>query len=416
MEKKRNFIVRTILWLAIPVAVVAGLIFFLYREQPLPVTAVIIERGHVEDTVTSLSSGTVMSTVEAMIAAEIMGKVVDVSVEEGDLVRAGDVLIELNHTELDAQMALAEANLRVGQSRLEQVRLGASIYKEVSGTQVGQTRAQLDNARREFTRLQSLYDRGAISRSALEHAELALRVAEEGATAALAGRDETQVRDEEIRSAEATLEQLEASVQLARAILDKAFIRAPFDGVVVRTLVEEGEAVTPGIPLMRLVNREEVYVEAPFDEANAADVEVGQRVRLGIDAYREQEFKGEVAYISPIVSLNPDLSRTLNVKVRILEGQEKFLPGMSVDVIILVNEKDNVPYIPSETLIREQFAYVIRSNGRVERREIETGVGNWNRKEILSGLEVGDTIVRSVSLKGLDDGRLVTIVDELPSP
>ena len=112
------------------------------------------------------------------------------------------------------------------------------------------------------------------------------------------------------------------------------------------------------------------------------------------------------------MTLNLDLSRTINVKLQIVEGQDKFIVGMSADVTILADEKSDVLFVPSESLIREQFAYIVRG-GRAERREVETGVGNWDRKEVLGGIELGEELITSVSVKELADGVRVSVVDEL---
>jgi hypothetical protein len=116
-------------------------------------------------------------------------------------------------------------------------------------------------------------------------------------------------------------------------------------------------------------------------------------------------------YISPIVSLNPDLSRTLLVKIRVVEEQGKFVPGMSADVIIVSDEKDNVLFARSESIIRGEFGYVVE-NGRAVRRRITTGVGNWSTREVLDGLKEGDQLITSVSLKDLAEGVRVAVVDE----
>ena len=387
-------------------------IYVLSHEGPIKVTATQVRRGRVEQTITAISSGTVLARTDAMVAAEIMGTIKGVFCDEGSSVNEGDTLIELNHAELDAQIALAEANLRLGQSRLEQANLAADIYEDVAGTQVGQTTATLEQARNDYHRLKALSNQDAISQSQLDQAILALRVAEENSTAALAAQRETEIRNEEVRCAQCTIEQIEASLEVVRAAREKAFIRAPFPGIVARVFVDVGEAVAVGMPALHLVQAEDCYVKAPFDEANAAEIQVGQRARLNLDAYRGADFSGRVAFVSPVVSLNPDLSRTIDVDIEIEEGKERFIPGMSVDVMILVQEKDEVLFIPTEALIRERYAYVIE-DGRAVRREVKIGVGNWNTTEILEGFKEGEQVVTSVGLRELEDGAKVQIVDAL---
>ena len=413
MERKRTSVVPRILaWLIVLAAIAAPIAYVYLHEESVEVTAAPIERGPVEQTVTAISAGTVKAEDDSMIASSFLGIVTAVHVEEGDTVSKGELLVELDHKELDSQVELAEANLEVGVSRLRQAKIAAEIYTKVSGTAVSLAQEQLDLARKNFNRIEELAQREVAAQSNLDEVASSLKVAQENLASAQARQQENQVRAEEILTAESNVKQLEAALAVAKAGREKAFVRAPFDGLVAKVPTDVGEAVTLGMPLLQLVGISNVYVQAPFDEANASEVKLGQTARIGLDAYRGEEFEGEVVFISPVVSLNPDLSRTLDVKIRVTEGREKFVTGMSADVTILVDQKDDVLYVPSETLIRERFAYVVK-DGRAVRREVETGIGNWNRREVVSGLEEGEQLITSVSIKELDDGVLVEVVDEL---
>jgi HlyD family secretion protein len=398
----------------VAIAVISGLIayFGFIREVPLDVTAVTLTRGRVEQTVSAIASGTVKPGLDSTVAANYLGKVKSVPVKEGDRVQEGDVLVELDHADLDAQVQLAEANLRAGMSKLEQAKIAAKIYEEVAKTKVSQATAQMDLAKTDYERVMALKDQKAVSQSEVDKLSLALRVAQENTAAALASQQETMVRQEEIRSAEAGIEQLQASISVAKEAREKAIIRAPFAGIVAKLPLDVGEAVNPGIPAAILVQDNGFYVKAPFDEANAAQIRKEQVARVTLDAYRGAVFPGKVSFISPIVALNADLSRTLDIDVKIEQGQEKLTSGMSADVVLLADAKDNVLFVPSEALIREETAYVIE-NGRAVERKVKPGIGNFLNKEVLEGLNEGETLITSVTVKGLKDGVKVRVVDEL---
>jgi HlyD family secretion protein len=384
------------LLLILVLAGVAGAGYYFYtQEKPLQVTAAPVETGHVEETVAAIASGTVMPGQRAMLAIGAIGTIAEIHVEDGDEVTAGQVLVELEHDDLDAQVALAHANL-----------------KDVTSTQLRQARAQLDAARAEYNRVAPLAAREAISKSDFEKAALALRVAEEAVAAAQAAQGETGVRAQDIASAEAIIEQLEAAVAAAEAMREKAFLKAPFDGVVARVMLEKGEAVTMGMPVLSLVSVKDSYIEAPFDEANAGELRVDMPVRIELDAYPDEAFEGRISFISPVIQPNADLARTLNVKVEILGGHSKFLPGMSADVTAVAENRENAIRVPSESLVRDEFAYVIENN-RARRRDVKLGIGNWEYQEVLSGLKPGELLVTSVGVQGLADGVLVEVVEEL---
>jgi len=447
-EPKRHKVGRAIVgWLIVAAVAAAPAYYYLFvREEVVEVTAAVLRRGRVEDTVSAISAGTVKPRSESMVASGYVGKVAVIPVKEGDRVQEGEVLIELEHAELDAQVALAEANLRVGLSRQEQAKIAAKIYAEIAETRVNQTAAQLKVAQQEYDRIRTMADRQAVSESNMDKVTLALQVSTEARAAAVAAQQENLVRQEDIRSAAALIEQLEAAVTAAKVMRDKAFVHAPFDGVVARILVDIGEAVGSGLggglgsmggmgglgggagtsaaapvagasvaspmTLVHLVQEEGFYVEAPFDEANASEIAVGQPARIEIDAYRGLSFPGTVEFISPVVSLNMDLSRTLDVDIRIDEGEDKFMAGMSADVIIVATEKDDVLFVPSDALIREELGYVIE-DGRAVKRNVEVGIGNFVRREVLSGLEDGETLITSVTTRNLKDGVRVRVVDSL---
>lgn len=381
-------------------------------EPPLDVTVAPIGRGRVEETVSAIASGTVLAEKDSMIAAGFIGIVRAILVEEGSRVNQGDLLVELEHTDLDAQVALAEANVESGKARLESVRIGADVFAEVSKTRESLAQAQLAAARQDYDRIQQLSQKGGLSQSDLDKMALALRVAEENAAQARAGLREDEARRQDIAAAESGVKQLEAALAVAKAAREKAFVKAPFPGVVAKKPVDVGEAVALGVPMLQLVQSDTVYVRAPFDEANAADIAVGQTARLTLDAHRGETFEGEVTYISPVVSLNLDLSRTLDVKIKILDRPGLFVAGMSADVTILVDQKEDVLFVPSEALVREQWAFVAE-NGRAVRREVTTGVGNWTSREVLEGLAEGDALITSVTLKALEDGVKVRVVERL---
>ena len=450
--KRKNLGSRILVWLIVISVLAAPVLYYFMREPEIAVTAQKLTRGHVEQTITAMASGTVKPNLDSMVAGGTVGTVVAIPAKEGDRVKRGDILVELDHAELDAQVALAEANLRVGQSRLEQAKIAATIYEEIARTRVSQASAQFELAKLDFDRIKSLSDKKAVSQSDLDKVALALRVAQETDAAAKASQQEILVRKEEIRSAEAAIEQLQAAVTVARSMRDKTYVAAPFDGVVAKMFVHLGEVVGSGLggglgggglggggassgigvgaspsmssggglsmassaALFQLVQDTDLYVKAPFDEANAAQIKVGQKARINLDAYRGVDFPASVDFMSPTVTRNVDLTRTLDINVRIEEGKEKFLVGMSADVIIVADEKDGVLSVPSEALIREEEAYVIE-NGRAVKRKVKIGIGNWQSKEVLEGISEGEMLITSVALKELKPGVKVRVVESLES-
>lgn len=411
-KSRAGFFLKLLVWLLVLGAAGAGVASYATREQVFEVTTAEIGHGSVEETIAAISSGAVMPEERSMVAAAAMGVIEKVYVEEGQQVQAGDMLIELQHAELDAQVAMAKANLNVAQTRLSQAKLGAQVSKEVSQTRVGQASAQKDAAAADYARMKALMEKQAISAAEMDKMTLALKVAQEMQNAATAGKKEDQLRDQDVTTAESMIEQLNAAIQAAESARDRCFVKAPIKGVVAKINLHKGEATAMGVPLLQLIDNSSKYIEAPFDEANAAQVKVGQEVRIELDAYGDHEFKGEVTYVSPVIIPNMDLSRTFTVRAKILEDPDKFVVGMSASVTAIAQRKEDVIKVPAESLVREEYCYVVEGD-RIHKRDVKMGIGNWEFKEVLDGLKPGETIVTSIAVKGLAEGVKVKPVAEL---
>ncbi len=405
-------IIGTLFWLGLAGLAIGGGVAYSMREIPLKVTVTKVTRGMVTETVAAITSGTVTAPNAAKVAAGGIGTVSAVHVKEGDAVAEGAPLLELAHAELDAQVELAKANLKVGESRVSQVRAGAQIAREVADIELRRANSALELAQADFSRVKALTERQAISQSDYDKASLALKTAHDAKSAAEAGQRQALLHDEDLRIAEANIEQLNAAMAAAEAMREKAFVRAPFAGVVAKIITQLGEAVVMGMPVVYMVQSEGSYIEAPFDEANLETLKIGQPAEIEIDSMPGKVFKGTLTYISPVVTVMEQLSRSLICKVSIDEGMDKFRPGMSADVTIITDKKDDVPFVPTEALVRDTFAYAVEG-GRAVQRDVKAGIGNWDQREILGGLREGDTIITSISLKGLTNGSKVEVVEAL---
>lgn len=409
---KAGVILRTVLLLALLGAGGAAAYRHFSAEKPLDVTVAPAQRGPVTETVASITTGVVTSPMSSKIAAGTLGIIAKVLVADGDRVEAGQPLVELVRDELEAQVRAAQAGLEVGKTRVAQAKIAARTAREGGEIRLRQSRDALAQAEADVRRVRALAERKAVSDSDLEKAELALRQAGEMRSTAEVGLAEADVRDEDVRTAEAAVAQLEAALAAAETMRDKATVRAPFKGVVAKVMTQAGEAVVMGMPLLFLVQEEGLYIEAPFDEANLSMLKTGQRVQIEIDAVPGGAFKGTLTHISPVVTAIEQLARNVLCKISIDEGAGSFRPGMSADVSVVVQEKADALVVPSESLIRDEYVYVIEG-GRIARRDVEAGIGNWDHREILSGLRAGEEVVTSVSVLGLAEGALVRVVEAL---
>lgn len=354
------------------------------RPKPVPVTVYRVGSGRVEDSVVNSRAGTVQSRLRSEISPGIPGLVVEIPARKGARVKKGDVLLRLNDVEHKAQVELAQRSLEAARALAEQARLEA------------------ENADRQWKRAQDLARNQVVSETAFDMDH----------TRALT----TQAA---LLAAKARIQEAEASLAVAGATLEKTVITAPFDGVVLDVTTEVGEWITPappGVPLppvLDLIDPEALYVSAPIDEADVARIKVGLPVRITLDAFRGQSFKGKLTYVSSFVETRQEQNRTLRVEAVFDEAQlpSNLLPGLSADIEVILDERENVLRIPTYALLENSQVLVVNQGHLVERKVV-TGLHNWSFTELKSGLSSGELVVVSLDRPEVKAGAKVAVTAE----
>jgi HlyD family secretion protein len=294
-------------------------------------------------------------------------------------------LLELWNLDLKAQVTLTEREAEAAQARARSVCLNA------------------ENAQREADRQVKLSKRRLASEEAVDRA----------ITGAQAGRADCE-------AAEASARVQAARLGVTRANLQKTRLIAPFDGVVAEISGELNEYVTPsppGIPTppaVDLIDDACYYISAPIDEVDAPDVRVSAQARVSLDAFGERSFPGTVRRIAPYVLDLEKQARTVEVEVEIEEAPEDapLLAGYSADVEIIVQRREDVLRVPTAAVRADGGVLVLDpATGRLEARDIETGLSNWERTEVTSGLMAGEQVVLSLDRDGVEEGALATVDD-----
>jgi len=404
MSRYRFLIVLTVLG-----ASVAGLLFSAqWKRGQVPVKVGRVERGEMLITVSATSTGTIESESQLTISGQAVGRLLRFLVEEGDQVRKGQILALLDSEEARAQLILAEANLQAARARLEQAEAGVRMLATQIHSEISQTTANLQQAEAELERVEGLYREGFASQQQLDAARATYQVAKASHQAALARRDERMVKDREVAALRAAVQQMEASCRLARVQLGHTEIRSPAEGIVSEKLIEEGELVRVGVPVLRLVDPRRLYVKATIDEFDAQKVRLGQRAVIRVDAYPGETLEGEVYHISPVVSGGKLETRTFSVKVS-LNSERALKAGMSADVEIVISRLEDAVFVPSLAVVeREAHRLVLLVEGsRVRLRPILAGDSNWTYVQVKQGLNPGDWVVLNPDLSKLREGTRV---------
>lgn len=359
--------------------------FFAYRhfgrEEAVKVTMAKAEVGLVEATVANTRAGSVKARRRAELAPAMGGRIALLAVRRGDTVEAGQVLLSLWNSDLQADVDLALAQVRVAEATAREACLLAD-YSERQG------RRQSELHKNRSTS-ESSYDEAVATAAAKKAACLGARAQHEAALARVAA---------------------------ARAMVERTVITAPFAGIVAEVNGEIGEYITPSppgiatLPVVDLINLDSLYVAAPIDEIDAAQIRPGMEARITLDAFPKRVFAGKTRAVSPYVLELAKQARTVEVEVDLEEvaGDVRLLVGYSADVEIVVARSAGVVRVRSEALHRDGFVYVVDDKTRrLSRRPVVAGLGNWQFTEIRQGLAAGETVVTTIDRQGVKEGALV---------
>ena len=375
----------------IPV-VVLGLFFgyrILTREKPISVAVQAVDSGAVEATVANTRAGSVKARHRANLTPPIGGQIATLNVRKADTVKAGQVLLTLWNKDLQAEVQLAKSEVVAAEATVREACLMADLAQRQAGRQT------------------DLRQRHASSESNYDEAMAASQAKKAVCEAAVARRAVSA-----------------AKVDAASAMVERTILTAPFDGIVAAVNGEVGEYLTPSppgiatLPAVDLINMETLYIAAPIDEIDAAQIRPGMTTKISLDAFPKKSFKGRVRSIAPYVLEQAKQARTVEIEADFLESSApgNLLVGYSADVEIILDARPSVLRIPTEAVLKDGFVYVLRpTNNRLERRPVKTGLANWKFTEVSSGLAQGDRVVTSIDRQGLKDGVLVQI-ETSPEP
>ena len=332
------------------------------------------------------ANGYVVPRTQASVSSKVPGRLAFLGVEEGDVVRAGQVLARLEAAEIEAAIHEAEAGVLSAQAtRLE-------------------AEARLAQARRELQRSRSLAERELAAQQTVQDAETA-----EAAAAAQLG------------AAAARVAAARAGLAAAHAQLENTRVRAPFDGTVLRKDAELGEVVAPSIAgggltrgaVVTMADLSALDVEADVNEAYIAQIRRGQPAEIVLDAYPGERFPGHVRQVVPTA----DRQRaTVLVRVAVDTADPRILSEMAARVVFLERAAEPAAVAPARLFVPDSLVHNLGgrdvvwvvAEGRARQRAVEAGPVTAGQRELRRGLLGGELLIVDLPA-GLRDGAAVRV-------
>ncbi len=382
------------------------------KDRKAPhVTTAKVEKVDLVSKVTA--NGKIQARRKVDLSALVMGQIVNLAVKEGDKVRRGQLLLQIDKAQLAAAAAGSEASLAAMRNDLEAAR------------------ATAEQARLDYERAKQNYDAKILSEAEYQKARSSLDTA----------RANLAATQERMRQASATLAG-------SRDSLSKTTVTSPIGGIVTALPIKEGEVTVigtmnnPGTQLLTISDMSEVEAVMMVDETSVPQVKVGQTANLTVDAYPGKKFKGLVTEVgsSPIPKNDPDLlslvanSEAINfkVKIRVQDPPDSIRPGFSVTAEIVTGRNEGATAIPIQALVvrdvpkkdkkagassgrpeTEEGVYLVK-NGKLEFQKVETGLAGELMIEVKKGPSVGQEIVTGPFkvLRQVKEGDRVVIEKE----
>jgi ABC exporter DevB family membrane fusion protein len=288
---------------------------------------------------------------------ELNGSIARIFVKVGDQVRKGQTVVMLENTDLQAQVEQGEQELVVARARLTELEAGARKEEIRAATaRLAGAAARLEEAGLHYRRNRELRQQGAIPQAPLDAAEASFKAAQAEVAAATQQKKllEAGPRPETVKLYRDQVKLAETTLDYYRRRLDKTKIRSPIDGIVIERYLDEGEGVTPEIPILAIADLSKVWINAEVDETDIGRIHIGDAAKVTSNAYPGQIFQGNVSEIADYAGVrkirpsNPAVNLGLKVvQVKIaLKAPTPLRLGMTVDVKITPKGLSGHPMSP----------------------------------------------------------------------
>lgn len=380
------------------------------RSGPLKVRVTSVERGPIRSLISTNGKVEPISNFEAH--APVATTVKRLLVKEGDHVKKGQLLLQLDDGDLRSQAARAQAQIKAAQA--EQADLtGGGTQEEILtlNSQLAKARTLRDDAQRNLDALKRLQLQGAASAGEVTQSQESLQRTQADVTL-LEQKQKDRYSQPEVAKVTAQAAEAQAAYDAAEDALAKSGVRAPFDGIVYALPVKQGAYVQTGDLLLQVGDLSQMLVRTFVDEPDIGRLAPGQKIEVTWDAVPNRIWNGAVSTIPSTVKLHG--SRNVGEVTCTVDNRDlRLLPNVNVGVTVITAEHNGVLTLLREAVrMDDTKPYVYRVvDGELKRRDVEVSLQNLTRVEITGGLSENAVVaLSSADTKPLSDGARVKVV------
>jgi HlyD family secretion protein len=399
-------------WIAAIIAIAAAVVLFasLSRDPAVPVRAVTAQRGTIQSVVSTNGKVEPLENFEAH--APIGTTVNKLLVREGDHVKKGQLLAQLDDAKARSQAAQAQAQVLTADADSSAIQKGGNREEVLTlESQIVKARTNCDAAQHNLDALQRLQQQGAASPGEITNAEGQLKRANADLNLLLE-KQKSRYSQPEITRVEAQKSEAQAAYAAAEDVLNQLNIRAPFDGVVYSLPVLQGAYLNPGDLVLQEADLSKVRVRAFVDEPDVGRLAPGDKIDVTWDALPERTWQGAVSVVPAVIKLRG--TRNVGETTCIVDNRDfKLLPNVNVGVTIITAEHRDVLTVPREAVREDDskpYVYQIVNN-ELQRRYVQTSISNLTQVEITGGLPENALVALGpTNSKPLHSGLAVKVV------
>lgn len=404
------------LWLSIGCAILlfssSLFAYFYHSHRRIPVVKTLLaQRGDLIQSVSA--SGVVVAKDPVTVEAKVSGKIKEVYVEDGQEVKKGDLLVEIEEDALNKQIDAAKAQLATAKANLSRLQGGSAQQGiESSKLNLSQAKIALEEAERNLKSTKLLYDAKAIAKEQLtlaeaqvEKAKLAYDSAKRSVSYA-----KSAISSSEIEAAQIQVKQAESAVMELEEKIGDTIIVAPASGVVnfnqplgtghlpLGTNLKAGSMITENTPLFTILKPKKLQVQASVDELHANNLYIGQEAEITAESLPNVKLKGKVSKVGKATTTSSSGIPSVELLVDVVGDPKRLKIGSQVDIELMTTFKRNVLLLPKRAVKnvgRQKVAYVVEKHSppRAYQRILKIGAENENVVEVLGGVSENEDVI-----------------------